>query len=137
MQDGPDDAALDEIAHVVVAQRPVPRQQIACRVILAPDGIRRRHAGEPAELVFAQNLDRRGRLLRVELLGPDELLAATARYVARSGKPFGTHHEHRRLRVDVFVRRAAEARDECVRVLAAERTQLAGENDNLSFKWLM
>ena len=51
-------------------------------MILAPQHVRRRHAGEAAEILFAQNPDRR-LLLRVQFLGTLEL-------VALSRDPLGT-----------------------------------------------
>jgi hypothetical protein len=49
-------------------------------------------------------------------------------------KPFGADNQHRRLRVDIVGRHSAEARDELARVLAPERTELSGKNDELTRK---
>ncbi len=107
---GPDDAALHEIAQMILAQRAVAREQIAHRVVLPLQRLGRRHADQPAELVLGEDPDLRTRL-RVQLLGPFQLVALLpACAVGRRPESFGADHEHRRLRVDVVGRRAAEAR---------------------------
>ena len=126
---------------MVVAQRAVARQQVARRVVLALQRLGRRHAGQPAELVFAQNLDLRA-VLRVQLLGLLQLHAAgfvagVASVAGGKPEPLRSDDQHRRLRVDVVGGRAAEARDERARVLAAERAQLAGKHDDLSCEGVM
>ena len=73
----------------------------------------------------------RGALLRVELLGAPELVALVAR--ARAGpNPSAPTTSMVVLRVDVVGGRAAEPRDERTRVLAAERAQFSGEDDELT-----
>ena len=74
--DGPDHAALHQIAQVILAKRPVARQQIADRVILLLQRLRRRHADQPAELVLGD--DPNGRASGVQLLGTLQLVALPA-----------------------------------------------------------
>ena len=50
-----DDAALHQIAQVILAKQPVARQQIARRVILLPQRLHGRHAGQPAELLLGDD----------------------------------------------------------------------------------
>jgi len=113
---------------VIGPQGPVPREEIARRLILLLQRVGRLHAGEPAEVVLGQNPDPfRFARLGVELLGFPELLAPVDR-----SEPLGADDEHRRLRVDVVGSGAAELRDERERVLAAERAQFSGEDDKVS-----
>ena len=53
----PNDAALDEVPQVILAQQAVPRKQIALSVKLALQRFRRGDADDPAEIGLAQNLD--------------------------------------------------------------------------------
>ena len=111
---------------MVRAQRPVPSEQVARRLVLLLQRLGRLHARELAELVFAQDPNLPG-LLGVELFGLPEFLAAIDR-----AEPRVADDKHRRLRVEVFGSRAAELRHERERVLAAERTQFSSEDDKVS-----
>src|SRR5262249_17477821 len=110
----------------ILAQGAVAREQIAHRMVLTLDRVRRRDAGDATERVFGQDLDLVA-LLRVQFLGPPQLVALR---LAR--KPFLADDEHRRLRADFFGRRSAETGDERARILAAERTELSSENDEVT-----
>ena len=55
--------------------------------------------------------------------------------VGRWTETFGADDQHRRLRVDVVGRGAAEAHHQRVRIFASERAELSGENDELSREW--
>ncbi len=105
---------------MVRAQRPVTRQQIARRLVLLLQRLRRLDAGEPAEIILGEDLD-------PELFGFLQLLAAIDRSEA-----LGADDDHRRLRVDVVGGGAAKPRDQRRRVFAAEGIQFSGEHDKLS-----
>src|SRR5262249_40789368 len=121
-----DDAALDQIPQVILAQRAVAEREIAHRVVLPLQRFGRWYAGEQTELLFAHNRN-------LQLFGPFQLLAL----VVLGGRPetFGADDDHRRLRVDFVRGRAAKPRHQRARVLAAKRTQFSGENDELTGEW--
>ncbi len=122
---------------MVLAKRLVARQEIAHGVILPLQRAGRRHAGEPAEPVFVEDLDLR-LALRVELLGALELVALVAKGRAEAGlwlirggvrdqaggawrraESLRADDKHRRSGVDIVGGGAAEARHERARVSSA------------------
>jgi hypothetical protein len=131
---------------MVLAQQSVSREHVAERVILPLERVGSRHAGETAELLLGQNANRMSARLRVQLLRPFQLVRRVSNGAARSAvgqfvvcigcrtETFGADNQHRRLRVDIVGRHAAEARDELARILAPERTELSCKNDELTRK---
>ncbi len=134
-QHRPQDAAFHEVAQVILAQRPIAREDVAHRVVLPLERVGRGDAGETAEVFLRQNPNRRraAARLRVQLFGPFELVRFLA--LGRRTESFGADHQHRRLRVDVVGRRAAEPRHERARLFAAERAEFSCEDDELTFEW--
>jgi hypothetical protein len=122
-------AALHQIAQVILAERAVARDEIAHAVILALQRVGCRHAGQPAEGVLAEDLNRVSPFA-VQLLGAAQLVALLARVVARES--LRADHQHRRLRADLVGGGAAETRHQRRRVLAAKRAEFSGKNDELS-----
>ena len=114
---------------MVLAQRPVAREQIADRVILLLQRFRGRHVHQTAELILGDDGDERG-VLRVQLLGARELLALLA--VAGPTESLGADDQHRRPGRDVVGGLAAMLDDERTRIAAAEGAEFSGEDDELS-----
>jgi hypothetical protein len=52
-----------------------------------------------------------------------------------TAEAFRADDEHRRPRVDFLGRRAAQTRDQRTRVLAPERAEFSGKDDQLSCEW--
>src|SRR5437867_8651754 len=132
---------------MIFAKRAVAGEEIAHRVVLALQRLRRRDAGDPAEFLFADDPDLAG-LLSVEYFRSFELVrrAAGCRAVGfgriggvgrlrRRTEAFGADDEHRRLRVDVVGCGAAQTRHQGACVSAAEGAEFSREDNELSREW--
>ena len=144
----PDHAALHEIPQVILAQRAVARPAVAHRVILTLQRLgtsARRRAGRTPSSVRISICDarvRRSVLRRASVSGSSRVTRRrpwTPRLPTRFAglESFGANHQHRRLRVDVVGCGAAETRHERARVLAAERAEFSGEDNELSRECLV
>jgi hypothetical protein len=114
---------------VILAEVSVSREQIAQAVVLTSQLVEGRNIGDATELFFAEDRDSRA-LLRVQLLGPfqfDRLLAICA-----GTETFSAYDQHGRPRVHIVCRLTAKSSDESARIPAPERTQLAGEDNDVS-----
>jgi hypothetical protein len=127
------DAAFHQISQVILAKRPIADEQIAHRVVLPFQGVRRSARLPAGRTPLRENADgalRRG--LRVQFLGAFELVALL---FGRRTESFTANDEHRRPRVDVVGGGAAEPSHERARFLASERAEFSSENDELSREW--
>jgi hypothetical protein len=121
-----DEAVLHEVSEVILAKGGVAGQEISCGVILTLQRLGRRHSREPAELFFGDDVDLRSRA-DLQLLRPFQFVA----FVAFT-KPLCTNDEHRRPGIHILSRVSAESRDKGARILATERAELSGEDDELT-----
>ena len=132
---------------MIFAKRAVAGEEIAHRVILALQRLRRRDASDPAEFFFGDDPDLAG-LLGVQHFRTFEFVrrAAACRAVRcghirgvgrlrRRTEAFGADDEHRRLRVDVVGCGAAQTRHQGACVSAAERAEFSRKDDELSREW--
>ena len=114
---------------MVLAQRAIAGQQIARGVVLPGERGRCRLPHQLAERLFRQHLNRQV-LLLVQFLDALELVAGRR----APSEPLAANHQHRYLRVDIVSRRTAKPADQRACILAAERAQLSGEDDQVAGK---
>ena len=121
-KDWPQEPALHEIPQMIFTKLPIPCEKVAHGVVLPLQRLRRRHLGNPAELLFRYDPD-------LQILGTFQLVAF---FVRRRNESFRAHDDQCRLCIDLVAGGAAEAGHERARVAAAERAEFAGEDDELS-----
>jgi len=114
---------LLQIAEMIFTQATVHPEQIALRVVLLLEILRRLDAGHPAEVVLADDA-------HPKLFGFAQLLTFLS-----ARKPLCPDDHHRRARGDLVGGGTAETNHKGVRLLAAERREFAGEHNDLVGEW--